>query len=66
MSKPIHVSDAEFQEKVKGSITPGKLADMVLLSEDVLRIDPVKIRDVHVLMTWVGGTLTYDKDSARP
>jgi hypothetical protein len=59
-------SYAEFQEKVKGSITPGKLADMVLLSEDVLRIDPVKIRDVHVLMTWVGGTLTYDKDSARP
>ena len=51
---------AEFQESEKGSITPGKLADMVLLSDDVLSIDPVKIRDVKVLKTWVGGKLTYD------
>jgi hypothetical protein len=51
---------AEFQENVKGSITPGKLADMVLLSDDVLNIDPVKIREVKVLKTWVGGKLVYD------
>jgi len=51
---------AEFQDQVKGSITPGKLADMVLLSDDVLAIDPVKLRDVKVLKTWVGGKLTYD------
>jgi predicted amidohydrolase YtcJ len=51
---------AEFQENEKGSITPGKLADMVLLSDDVLTIDPVKIRDVKVLKTWVGGKVTYD------
>jgi len=50
---------AEFQENEKGSITPGKLADMVLLSDDVLSIDPVKIRDVKVLKTWVGGKVTY-------
>jgi predicted amidohydrolase YtcJ len=55
---------AEFQEKEKGSITPGKLADMVLLSDDVLSIDPVKIRDVKVLKTWVGGKLTYDNGAA--
>lgn len=55
---------AEFQENEKGSITPGKLADMVLLSDDVLNIDPVKIRDVKVLKTWVGGKLTYDTDRA--
>jgi predicted amidohydrolase YtcJ len=53
---------AEFQEHEKGSITAGKLADMVLLSDDVLSIDPVKIRDVKVLKTWVGGKLTYDAD----
>jgi predicted amidohydrolase YtcJ len=53
---------AEFQENEKGSITAGKLADMVLLSEDVLSIDPVKIRDVKVLKTWVGGKLTYDAE----
>jgi len=51
---------AEFQENVKGSIAPGKLADMVLLSDDVLSIDPVKIRDVKVVKTWVGGKLVYD------
>src|SRR6202790_717620 len=51
---------AEFQEKTKGSITVGKLADMVLLSEDILTIEPVKIRDVKVLKTWAGGKVTYD------
>jgi predicted amidohydrolase YtcJ len=55
---------AEFQENEKGSITAGKLADMVLLSDDVLSIDPVKIRDVKVLKTWVGGKLTYDAGAA--
>ena len=56
---------AEFQENEKGSITPGKLADMVLLSDDVLTIDPVRIRDVKVLKTWVGGKLTFDAEAAR-
>jgi predicted amidohydrolase YtcJ len=55
---------AEFQENEKGSITSGKLADMVLLSDDVLSIDPAKIRDVKVLKTWVGGKLTYDTAAA--
>ena len=55
---------AEFQENEKGSITPGKLADMVLLSGDILNIDPIKIRDVKVLKTWVGGKLTYDAGAA--
>jgi predicted amidohydrolase YtcJ len=55
---------AEFQEHEKGSIAAGKLADMVLLSDDVLNIDPVKIRDVKVLKTWVGGKLIYDADRA--
>jgi predicted amidohydrolase YtcJ len=48
---------------VKGSITPGKLADLVLLSDDVLTIDPVKIRDAKVIKTWVGGKLVYDAGS---
>jgi len=53
---------AEFQEKGKGSITPGKLADMILLSDDILSIDPAKIRDVKVLKTIVGGRLVWDVD----
>ena len=51
---------AEFQENEKGSISTGKLADMVLLSDDPLTVDPVKIRDIKVLKTWVGGKLTYE------
>jgi predicted amidohydrolase YtcJ len=51
---------AEFQENDKGSITPGKLADIVLLSDDIFTIDPVRIRDVKVLKTIVGGRVTFD------
>jgi predicted amidohydrolase YtcJ len=51
---------AEFQENDKGSITPGKLADMVLLSDDVFTIDPAKIRDVRIMTTWVGGNKVWD------
>src|SRR5581483_6986721 len=51
---------AEFQDKEKGSITSGKLADMVLLSDDIFKIDPVKIRDVKVEKTIVGGKLVWD------
>ncbi len=54
---------AEFQEKEKGSITPGKLADMVLLSDDIFAIAPEKIRDAGVLLTIVGGKIVWD---ARP
>jgi len=51
---------AEFQDKEKGSITPGKLADFVIVSEDIFKIDPIKIRDVKVLETIVGGKLVWD------
>ena len=50
---------AEFQEHEKGSIEPGKLADLVLLSQDVLTIAPAAIRDTHVLKTWLGGDEIY-------
>lgn len=52
---------AEFQEKEKGSITPGKLADIVILSDDIFRIDPVKIKDVKVETTIVGGKIVWGK-----
>jgi len=52
---------AEFAEKEKGSITPGKLADLVVLSDDVLRIDPAAIRNVKVEMTIVGGKIVYQR-----
>ena len=50
---------AEFQEKEKGSITAGKLADMVILSDDIFAIKPEAIRNVKVETTIVGGKLVY-------
>jgi predicted amidohydrolase YtcJ len=50
---------AEFQEKQKGSITPGKLADIVLLSDDIFSIRPEAIHDVKVVTTIVGGKIVY-------
>jgi predicted amidohydrolase YtcJ len=51
---------AEFQEKEKGSITAGKLADMVLLSEDILQIAPEQIQKVRVLKTILGGRVIFE------
>lgn len=50
---------AEFQEKEKGSITAGKLADMVILSDDIFAIKSEAIRNVKVETTIVGGRLVY-------
>jgi predicted amidohydrolase YtcJ len=52
---------AEFQDKEKGSITPGKLADLVVLSDDIFSIDPKAIRDVQVENTIVGGKVVYSR-----
>src|SRR5690348_1421973 len=50
---------AEFQEKDKGSITPGKLADFIVLSDDIFRIPPAAIRNVTIEATYLGGKLVY-------
>jgi predicted amidohydrolase YtcJ len=50
---------AEYTEKDKGSIEPGKYADFTVLSDDLLKIDPVHIKDVKVEMTVVGGKIVY-------
>ena len=50
---------AGFEEDMKGSITVGKLADFVVLSEDLLTIDSRRIKDVEVEMTFVGGREVY-------
>src|SRR5438477_5547001 len=50
---------AEFQENVKGSITPGKLADMVILSDNIFDVKPEAIRSVKVETTIVGGKIVY-------
>lgn len=52
---------AEFQETQKGSVTRGKLADLVILSDDILAIDPLKLPDVKVVTTITGGKVVYQK-----
>lgn len=52
---------AAFEEREKGSIEPGKLADMVVLSDDILTIKPEKIQSVRVLMTIFDGKIVYEK-----
>jgi predicted amidohydrolase YtcJ len=52
---------AEFQENVKGTLEPGKLADFVMISDDIFTIDPVKIRDAKVLLTVVDGKIVFQK-----
>ncbi|QYO66271.1 amidohydrolase [Leptolyngbya sp. 7M] len=51
---------AEFQESAKGTLEVGKLADFVILSDDIFSIDPVKIWDVKVVMTVVDGKPVYE------
>lgn len=53
---------AAFEEEVKGSIEVRKLADLVVLSEDILTLDPVKIKDVKVDMTVFDGKVIYERD----
>jgi len=52
---------AEFQEHVKGTLEVGKLADLILISEDIFTIEPAKIRDVLVLTTIVDGKVVYQR-----
>ena len=51
---------AESQENEKGTITPGKLADLVILSRDIFKIDPKEIENVKVVMTIMDGRIVYD------
>jgi hypothetical protein len=50
---------ASREEAIKGSIAPGKLADFVVLSDDLHTVDPSKIKDIQIVRTVVGGTTVY-------
>lgn len=50
---------AAFEEDIKGSLTIGKLADITVLSQDLLAVPDDKIMDTEILMTIVGGKVRY-------
>ena len=51
---------ASFSEDVKGSIEPGKLADLTLLDADLREVPPTEMRDLPVAMTFVEGRAVYE------
>jgi predicted amidohydrolase YtcJ len=51
---------AEFQEKEKGTIELGKLADFVILSDDIFSIEPAKIRSASVVMAVTDGKVAFE------
>jgi predicted amidohydrolase YtcJ len=57
----ISAAHASFEETMKGSLEPGKLADFVVLEKDITRIDPVEIRRVKALKTVVGGNVVFER-----
>ncbi|MBI3402208.1 MAG: amidohydrolase [Acidobacteria bacterium] len=50
---------ASREEAIKGSITPGKLADFVVLADDLHTVNPEKIKDIQIVRTVVGGNTVY-------
>jgi predicted amidohydrolase YtcJ len=50
---------ASFEENLKGSITPGKYADLVVLGRDPTKVAPSDISKIAVLITMVGGKMVY-------
>ena len=49
-----------FEENLKGTLEPGKLADMVVLSDNPVTVPPERIKDISVEMTIIGGEVVWE------
>jgi len=57
---------AAFQERIMGSLTPGKLADFVVLDQDIMRVAPEQVLRTRVLATYVGGKAVFERKQVVP
>lgn len=55
---------ASFEEEVKGSISPGKLADLVVLTDSPVQIDPEGIKEIQVMATILDGKMVWENGSS--
>ena len=56
---------AAFEEDIKGSLEPGKLADITVLSKDIMTIPEDEIPSAEVVYTIVGGVVMFDRDGQQ-
>jgi predicted amidohydrolase YtcJ len=59
----VEAAYAGFEEKIKGRIEPGMLADFIVISDDVRTVAAEQLLSLKVLQTYVGGRLVYDSQS---
>jgi len=59
----INAAYTEFEEEIKGSIEPGKLADLTILDGDPFCVPPVKIKEINVDMTIIDGEIRYTRNN---
>ena len=52
-----------FEERDKGTLSPGKRADLVILDRDPLEVPPEELRDIRVLETWKDGVLIFHREA---
>ena len=59
----LNAAFAGHREKTEGSLEPGKFADLIVVSQDVFKVDPGKLGKTKVLLTMVGGKVAFKSDS---
>ena len=56
----VNTAWAAGEEEIKGSLTPGKLADLVILDRDPFSVAPAELKELRVLMTMIDGRVLYE------